>query len=186
MTDALILYASTHGHTAKLAARIAEVMRDDGASVDLHDVACAPDRVATGYRAFVLGGSIHGGHHQHELIAWAKRHAGRRRAGTVSMSAPGRSAFRIGFGTPGLVTAIAAAGDWNRDGRPDIAVADGSGFRGAGAIWIVYGARRRGTVNIARLGRAGALIRGNPVTHYLLQGGGLAGGGDVDGDAPTW
>jgi menaquinone-dependent protoporphyrinogen oxidase len=75
MTDVLILYASTHGHTAKLAARIARVMRDDGASVDVHDVASAPDGVATGYRTFVLGGSIHGGHHQHELIAWAKRHA---------------------------------------------------------------------------------------------------------------
>ena len=107
---------------------------------------------------------------------------GRRRAATVSLSAPGRAAFRIGFGTPGEVTAVAAAGDWNRDGRADVAVADGSGFHGAGALWIVYGARRQGTVDVAHLGRAGASIRGNPVVHYLLQGGGLAGGGDVDGD----
>jgi FG-GAP repeat len=107
---------------------------------------------------------------------------GRRTAGALAMSAPGRGAFRIGFGTPGEVTEVAAAGDWNRDGHPDVAVADGSGFRGAGAIWIVYGGRRRGTVNIAHLGRAGALIRGNPAVHYRFQGGGMAGGDDVDGD----
>jgi menaquinone-dependent protoporphyrinogen oxidase len=75
MIEALILYASTHGHTAKIAARIAQVMRDDGASVDIHDMASAPERVAAAYRTLILGGSIHGGHHQHELIAWAKRHA---------------------------------------------------------------------------------------------------------------
>ncbi len=102
---------------------------------------------------------------------------GRRRAGTIAVPAAGGSGFRIG----GAATAVAAAGDWNRDGRPDVATFDFNALRGAGAIAIVYGARRRGTLDITRLGREGALIRGNPVVHYKF-GGGFAGGGDVDGD----
>jgi hypothetical protein len=72
----------------------------------------------------------------------------------------GRRGFRIGFGTSGELTGISAAGDWNRDGRPDVVIADCSALRGASAIWIVYRRRRQGAVNLARLGRRGLVIRG--------------------------
>jgi flavorubredoxin len=39
--NALVVYASTHGHTAKIAARIAAAVRDEGLEVDLRDVADA-------------------------------------------------------------------------------------------------------------------------------------------------
>ena len=40
MADVLVLYASTHGHTAKVAARIADGLRADGVDeVDVRDVA---------------------------------------------------------------------------------------------------------------------------------------------------
>lgn len=41
--SALVVYASTHGHTARIAARIAEAMRAHGVEADLHDVASAGD-----------------------------------------------------------------------------------------------------------------------------------------------
>jgi len=40
---ALVVYASTHGHTARIAARVAEAMRAQGLEADLHDVANAGD-----------------------------------------------------------------------------------------------------------------------------------------------
>ena len=40
---ALVVYASTHGHTARIAARIAEAMRAHGVEADLHAVASAGD-----------------------------------------------------------------------------------------------------------------------------------------------
>ncbi|MDP9134811.1 MAG: hypothetical protein M3N56_08285 [Actinomycetota bacterium] len=34
----LVLYASTHGHTARIAARIAATLEDGGATVDLNEL----------------------------------------------------------------------------------------------------------------------------------------------------
>jgi menaquinone-dependent protoporphyrinogen oxidase len=72
--NVLVVYASTHGHTAKIAARIARTLEGDGAAVAVHPVSDAPD--PHGFGAVVLGASIHAGHHQKELIAWAERHRG--------------------------------------------------------------------------------------------------------------
>ena len=38
MNDILVLYASTHGHTAKIASRVADVIERAGATVDLRSV----------------------------------------------------------------------------------------------------------------------------------------------------
>ncbi len=38
MPAALLVYATTHGHTTKIASRIADVLREGGLSVDMHDV----------------------------------------------------------------------------------------------------------------------------------------------------
>ena len=71
----LVLYASTHGHTAKIAARIASVLEDDGAAVDLHQLGANETHPAPpDYDAVILGASIHAGHHQHALVKWAERH----------------------------------------------------------------------------------------------------------------
>lgn len=68
--DALVVYASTHGHTAKIAARIAAAMRDQGLEVDLHDVAAAADAKPGRYDLVVVGASLHREHHQKAIVEW--------------------------------------------------------------------------------------------------------------------
>ena len=48
---------------------------------------------------------------------------GRRRGGSLSMAKLGRAGFRVGFARH--MYGISAAGDWNADGRPDIALSGG-------------------------------------------------------------
>lgn len=75
MPRILLLYASTHGHTAKIAARIAATLEDDGASVDLQRLDPKQGEPAPpDYDAVILGASIHAGHHQRALVKWAERH----------------------------------------------------------------------------------------------------------------
>jgi menaquinone-dependent protoporphyrinogen oxidase len=72
--DALVIYASTHGHTAKIAARIAAAMRDEGLEVDLRDVADAADAKPGRYDVVVIGASLHKEHHQKEIVHWVTEH----------------------------------------------------------------------------------------------------------------
>ena len=102
---------------------------------------------------------------------------GRRRGGSLSMAKLGRSGFRVGLARH--MYGISTAGDWNADGRPDIALSGGS--RREARVWIIYGHRYSGTVKLARLGKKGALIRGRRVGEQIGLGG-IAGGEDVDGD----
>ena len=76
MADVLVLYASTHGHTAKVAARIADRLRAEGVDeVDVRDVAADAGTLDPGaYDAVVAGGSLHVGHHQGGLLDWVKPH----------------------------------------------------------------------------------------------------------------
>ena len=73
MPRILVLYASTHGHTAKIAARIAATLEDDGATVDLQQLNEAQP-APSDYDAVILGASIHAGHHQRALVKWAEQH----------------------------------------------------------------------------------------------------------------
>jgi menaquinone-dependent protoporphyrinogen oxidase len=68
--DALVVYASTHGHTAKIAARIAAAMREQGLEVDLREVAAAADADPARYGAVVVGASLHREDHQKEMAEW--------------------------------------------------------------------------------------------------------------------
>jgi menaquinone-dependent protoporphyrinogen oxidase len=71
----LIVYASTHGHTAKIAARIAATLENDGVTVDLHQLqAHETEPALADYDAVVVGASIHASHHQRALVKWAERH----------------------------------------------------------------------------------------------------------------
>jgi menaquinone-dependent protoporphyrinogen oxidase len=70
----LVLYASTHGQTEKIAQRIAEVLRGRGAAVELERITKQTSELAEPrYDAVVVGASVHAGHHQGEVVSWLKR-----------------------------------------------------------------------------------------------------------------
>lgn len=75
MSDVLILYASKHGHTAKIVSRMAQAVRDDGVTAHVHDVEAATELVPSDYDGVIVGASIHAGHHQRAIVDWAKKHA---------------------------------------------------------------------------------------------------------------
>jgi len=75
MSEILIVFASTHGHTGKIAARIHEIITAEGHRAELRDVASATGLKPTDYDAVIVGASIHAGHHQKKLVEWATQHA---------------------------------------------------------------------------------------------------------------
>lgn len=68
----LVLYATIEGHTARIAERIADILRSHGHRVDVRP-ACA-EAVFSGYDAVVIGASIHYGRHPAELRALVRAH----------------------------------------------------------------------------------------------------------------
>lgn len=73
---ALVIYATTEGHTAKIGHFVADVMARSGLKVDLYNAADLPKRfTAAGYDRIVLAGSLHAGHHQRAIAAFAAKHA---------------------------------------------------------------------------------------------------------------
>src|SRR3954451_18040611 len=72
--DALVVYASTHGHTAKIAGRLAQAMRAQGLEVDVRDVAGAADAKPGRYDVAVVGASLHKERHQKEIVRWVTKH----------------------------------------------------------------------------------------------------------------
>jgi menaquinone-dependent protoporphyrinogen oxidase len=71
-TDVLVVYASTHGHTARIAARIAASMRAEGLEVDLRDVISAQNAKPDRYDLVVVGASLHREHHQKAIVDWVR------------------------------------------------------------------------------------------------------------------
>ena len=71
---ALLVYASTHGHTAKIAARIARAMGEAGVDTDVREVRAAKDADPAAYDAVIVAGSLHSEHHQPELADWVVAH----------------------------------------------------------------------------------------------------------------
>jgi len=65
----LVLYASTHGQTAKIAQRIGATLHDGGDDVDVVAIDDAPSDVAQ-YDAVICGASVHAGRHQSEIVKW--------------------------------------------------------------------------------------------------------------------
>jgi menaquinone-dependent protoporphyrinogen oxidase len=74
MPGVLLLYASTHGHTEKIAARIAEVLRAQGVDVELCDGKERADADPARTDGVIVAGSLHSGHHQREIVDWVKHH----------------------------------------------------------------------------------------------------------------
>jgi len=69
----LLVYHSSEGQTAKVAQRIAEVLRGDGMSVDVREAEDAP--APAGYDGVVAGDSIHVVHHSRALVRYLKDHS---------------------------------------------------------------------------------------------------------------
>ena len=74
MKPILVAYATTEGHTRKVASRVAETLRALGRPVDLVDVAGpAADSLSPMYAGAILAGSLHLGVHQSALAEFARR-----------------------------------------------------------------------------------------------------------------
>jgi len=106
---------------------------------------------------------------------------GRPRSGSISMARLGHAGFRIG--SVRSLNGLASAGDWNGDGRSDIAMMGDKGVAPSGPYgntraWIVYGRRYTHAIRLSRLGNRGVLVRGSTTGTFV----GLAGGKDIDGD----
>jgi len=67
----LVVYATTHGHTAKIADRIAKAARGQGARVETIEIEDAGDVDPGDFDAVIVGASIHAGRHQPGLVKWA-------------------------------------------------------------------------------------------------------------------
>lgn len=71
--NVLVVFASSHGHTVRIAQRIAAVLRHEGHSVSVRRIDGAPDTLAR-WDAVVVGGSLHRGAHQPGLVEWVHEH----------------------------------------------------------------------------------------------------------------
>jgi menaquinone-dependent protoporphyrinogen oxidase len=74
MTKILLVFHTSEGQTAKIAERVAAVLRDDAFDVEVHDVAAAPSPEA--FAGVVLGDSIHTGRHSRTLTRYLEEHQG--------------------------------------------------------------------------------------------------------------
>ena len=77
MARLLIAYATKEGHTGHIAERMRETLAARGHDVRLARVGKAPTEVPADTDAVIVGGSIHAGKHQPELVAFAREHRDR-------------------------------------------------------------------------------------------------------------
>ena len=75
MPKFLVLYASTHGQTEKIASRVGEVLREQGVEVVAKKADGQVEADPSDFDAVVVGASVHAGHHQREVLDWVKAHA---------------------------------------------------------------------------------------------------------------
>ena len=69
----LILFGTTDGHTAKIAAALAETLQMEGASVEVADAgARVPPPDADGYAAVIVAASVHASGYQASVRRWVK------------------------------------------------------------------------------------------------------------------
>ena len=75
MTRVAIIYHSEEGQTAKIAARLGELVRNERLEVDIYPLADAPGSL-TPFDVIVLGASIHLGSHGGDLARYVSAHLG--------------------------------------------------------------------------------------------------------------
>jgi menaquinone-dependent protoporphyrinogen oxidase len=71
---AAVLYATREGQTKRIADRIASDLRTAGFEVDVYNVKALRAIDWPTYSVACLAASVHAGHHEKEMIAFAKRH----------------------------------------------------------------------------------------------------------------
>jgi menaquinone-dependent protoporphyrinogen oxidase len=74
MPHVLVVYATNHGHTAKVATRIGDGLAACDTTADLRAVESATAVAFDAYDGVIVAGSVHAGHHQRTLVNWVKRH----------------------------------------------------------------------------------------------------------------
>jgi menaquinone-dependent protoporphyrinogen oxidase len=71
----LVVYASTHGHTAKIADRIGERLREHDVSAHVREIGTPGAHLEPGeFDGVIVGASIHLHHHQQTVIDWIAEH----------------------------------------------------------------------------------------------------------------
>jgi menaquinone-dependent protoporphyrinogen oxidase len=71
---AAIFYATREGQTRRIAVRIAADLRKLGADVDVFDVRTSAPIAWSHYSTACVAASVHRGHHEREMVAFAKAH----------------------------------------------------------------------------------------------------------------
>lgn len=72
--NCLIVYVSAHGHTERIAERVAAAMHADGVPAQLYEVGDEDDIVLSAYGAIVIGAPVHGDRHPVEMVEWLTHH----------------------------------------------------------------------------------------------------------------
>jgi menaquinone-dependent protoporphyrinogen oxidase len=73
MTKILIAYGTTEGQTARIADHLAELMRSRGLDADALNLKPVQGVSMDGYDAVVVGGSIHMGKHQEDVVEFVRK-----------------------------------------------------------------------------------------------------------------
>ena len=74
MTRILVVYATTDGHTAKIAGAIADTLRVHGAAVDVHNLG-RTHRLPDSYDGVIVAAPVRGGKYLKSIRRWVRAHA---------------------------------------------------------------------------------------------------------------
>jgi menaquinone-dependent protoporphyrinogen oxidase len=73
MTKILVAYGTTEGQTARIADQLAEVIRSRGLEADALNLKHSQRISVDGYDAVIVGGSIHMGKHQEDVVEFVRK-----------------------------------------------------------------------------------------------------------------
>jgi menaquinone-dependent protoporphyrinogen oxidase len=74
MTHILVVYATTDGHTAKIAGAVADTLRAHGAAVDVHQIG-RTHRLPDSYDGVIVAAPVRGGKYLKAVRRWLRAHA---------------------------------------------------------------------------------------------------------------
>lgn len=75
MDRILIIYASNHGHSGKIAERLGSILTGRGLSVESHEVQKGDSLDPSPFDAVIVMASIHAGRHQAKMVKWVEANA---------------------------------------------------------------------------------------------------------------
>lgn len=73
MAEVLVVYGTRYGHTARLAERVASVLRSAGHEVEVRDARSKPN-LEPHYQAVIVGASVHATGYEPEVRHWVQSH----------------------------------------------------------------------------------------------------------------